>query len=398
MAERSPLRVLWVATKPPWPPRDGGRLLQLETLRLLADPADDEQRVDIDLVAPAPRGEHAEIATALAPFCRPHLVAAWPLPLPLAVVRAALRREPVTAARHSLVAVARRVAQVAAENGADVVHAEQVQAMPQALAARRPVVLRAQNVESELWRGGADGVLAAPRRREAKRLAAWEASMLGRAALTLALTERDAATLAALAPSARVEVLPVPFLSELPPGPPLPGGPAVALLVGAGWQPNREGAEAFVAHTWPLVRRTLPQARLHLFGDARVPGDDAIVRHPAPDDPAAAFAANSILVVPLAVASGVRMKVLEAWARGVPVVATPAAAAGLDATPGRELLVAELGEPFAAAVATLAGDAALRAALVAAGRELLLRRHAPAPLRRRLLAGYAAAAAASRDW
>jgi polysaccharide biosynthesis protein PslH len=193
-------------------------------------------------------------------------------------------------------------------------------------------------------------------------------------------------------------VLPVPFASELPPGPSLPGAPAVSLLVGAGWQPNREGAEAFVAHTWPLVRRALPQARLHLFGDARTPGDDAIVRHPAPDDPATAFAADSILVVPLAVASGVRMKVLEAWARGVPVVATPAAAAGLDATPGRELLVAELGEPFAAAVATLAGDASLRAALVVAGRELLLRRHAPSPLRRRLLAGYAAAAAAPRGW
>src|SRR6185436_4649249 len=140
----------------------------------------------------------------------PRLVDARPLPLPLAAVRAALRREPVTAARHRLGAVARAVARAAAERAVDVVHAEQAQAMPQALAAGRPVLLRAQNVESELWRGartdsGAPGSAAAAtaasagargvlRRREASRVARWEAGMVRRAALTLALTDRDAAT------------------------------------------------------------------------------------------------------------------------------------------------------------------------------------------------------------
>jgi len=403
------MRVLWVATKAPWPPRDGGRLLQLETLRLLAARGDaGDGEVEVELVAPAPRREHAAIAAALAPLCRPRLVDARPLPLPLAALRAALRREPVTAARHRLGAVAREVARVAAENGVDVVHAEQAQAMPQALAAGRPVLLRAQNVESELWRGahpdsgaaatslaltktnaGARGAL---RRSEAARVERWEAAMVRRAALTLALTDRDAATLSSLAPGARVEALPVPFPAELPAGPPLAGAPAVSLLVGAGWQPNREGAEAFVARSWPLVHRALPSARLHLFGEASAAGD-SITRHAPPADPAVAFAAGSILVVPLAVASGVRMKVLEAWARGVPAVATPAAAAGLDATNGEELLVAEMGEPLANALVALARDVALTERLVRSARELLRRRHAPGPLRARLLACYAAAAA-----
>ena len=390
-AARAPLRILWVATKAPWPPRDGGRLLQLETLRLLAAAKDDDETVEVDLVAPEPQRAHAAIEAALAPLCRPHLVPARPLPLPLALLRARLRREPVTAARHRLAAVARRVARVAAASGASVVHAEQVQAMPQALAARLPVLLRAQNVESDLWRGepAAAGTL---RRLEAARVASWEAAMVRRAALAVAVTERDAAALRALAPDARVDALPVPFPAALPAGAPLPGAPAIAILVGAGWQPNREGAEAFVARSWPLVQRALPSARLHLFGDARGAAD-SITRHAPPADPAVAFAAGSILVVPLAVASGVRMKVLEAWARGVPVVATPAAAAGLAATDGQELLVAEMGEPLANALLALARDSALRERLVRSARELLRRRHAPAVLRPRLLACYAAAAA-----
>ncbi|HEV8630285.1 MAG TPA: glycosyltransferase [Thermoanaerobaculia bacterium] len=395
------LCLLWVATKAPWPPRDGGRLLQLETLRLLADPAGE---VEVTLVAPVPRRERAAAVAALLPLCDPRLVAARPRPLPLAMVLAALRRLPLTAARHQLPAVGRRVVALAAAGRFDLVHAEQAQAMPQALAASDggrpvPVLLRAQNVESELWRGDAEEGRSRRGwwRREAARVAQWEGAMVARAALTLAVTGRDAAALARLAPAAAIAALPVPFPAELPAGPPLPGAPAVTLLAGAGWRPNREGAERFVAATWPRVRERLPGAVLHLFGDVAVaaPG---VTLHPVPADSAAAFAAGSLLVVPLAVASGVRMKVLEGWARGVPVVATPAAAAGLDAADGEQLLVAEAGEPLAAAIAALAGDgrdgaaSPLRERLVAGGRELLRRRHHPPQVRRQLLAAYRRAA------
>jgi hypothetical protein len=393
-----PLRLLFVATKAPWPPRDGGRLLQLETLRLLAAPAAGEaERVEVELVAPVPRRAQPEVAAALEPFCRPRLVDARPLPLPLALLLATARRLPVTAVRHRLPAVARLVEAAAADGGFDLVHAEQVQAMPQALVARLPVVLRAQNVESDLWRGAAargvrGGVLAALRRGEGERLARWEGAMVGRAALTLALSERDAEVLAALAPGARVEAVPVPFPAELPAGPELPGEPAVSLLVGEGWRPNRDGAEAFVSSGWPRVRERWPRALLHVFGRAHAAGP-GVVHHAAPADAAIAFAAGSVLVVPLALASGVRMKLLEAWARGVPVAATPAAVAGSAAAHGRELLVGELAEGLADAVAALAGDAVLRTRLVAAGRELLRRRHHPALARRAILAAYGAAAA-----
>jgi hypothetical protein len=302
----------------------------------------------------------------------------------------------VTAARHELPAVRRAVARATAGGAFDVVHAEQAQAMPQALAAGLPAVLRAQNVESDLWRAGlgARG-WAWLARREAGVLARWEGTMVRRATRTVALSEHDATALRALAPDAGVEVQPVPFPAELPPGPPLSGEPAMTILVGAGWRPNREGAEAFLANTWPRIRAALPAARLHIFGEATGPGE-GVTWHEAPDDPATAFAAGSIVVVPLAVASGVRMKILEAWARGLPVAATHAAAAGLGANAGEQLFVAAAGEPLAGALIELGRDPALRERLARAGRDLLRRRHQPQEARRRLLACYADAAASSR--
>ena len=130
-----------------------------------------------------------------------------------------------------------------------------------------------------------------------------------------------------------------------------------------------------------------PRRRLHLFGDdaeALAASGAGIDPHPAPADSRDAFAPGSLLVVPLRIASGVRMKILEAWARGVPVVATPEAAAGLGAEPGRELLLATTAEEFAGALARLAAEPALVARLVAAGRERLAARHRPEAVADRL--------------
>jgi glycosyltransferase involved in cell wall biosynthesis len=158
----------------------------------------------------------------------------------------------------------------------------------------------------------------------------------------------------------------------------------------ATWGPNRSGAAAFVAQDWPRVRAVCPGARLHVFSlPALAPASDGVEAHPAPAQSREAFPAGAVLVVPLAVASGVRMKVLEAWARGVAVVATPAAAAGLGAEPGRELLVAEGAAGFAGAIRQLAGEPGLGPALVAAGRALLRRRHDPAAVARTLAGIYA---------
>ncbi|HXU45694.1 MAG TPA: glycosyltransferase [Thermoanaerobaculia bacterium] len=391
------MNLLFVATKTPWPPADGGRLLLANTLRALADlghrPA---------LVAPVAPGEDAARAVAaLSAWCRPHLVPGAPLGPGAALVRAWVRGEPFSIARHTLPAVGGEVERLLGAERFDIVHAEQLQALSQAAgaaAAGVPVVLRAQNVESDLW-------LASGRRREGwrgrwlaregKSLAGWEGDALARVAAAVALSPLDADRLRHLAEeagsSARVHVAPVPFPGELPPGRTLlAGDPAVVVLGSRGWLPNRDAAQWLAREIWPAVREALPAAVLHLFGqEIEIARGAGIESHEAPGDSAQAFAANAILAVPLRIASGVRMKVLEAWARGVPVVATPEALAGLDVRDGREALVARDPRGFTRAFAALHRDPELVATLVAGARRTLAERHAPALAARELLAVYA---------
>jgi hypothetical protein len=352
----------------------------------------------IELVAPA-AGTADELAVAerrLGPWCRPHLLRRRLRPLLADLAASLARRVPWTIQRHTAADVGRLVTALLASSPFDVVHAEQLQAWPQTAAAagRVPRVLRAQNVESELWAGLARrspwaGVWL---RAEARRLARWEGRAAREAAATVALTARDTARLRDLCQEGgeggSVEHLPAPFPETLEPAArALPGSPPVVLFGSDGWAPNRDQIRWFADAAWPAARAALPGAVLHVFGGRpwSVPG---AVAHAAPADSREVFAPGAVLVVPLRVASGVRMKILEAWARGLPVVATPEAAAGLEARDGEDLLLARDGPGFAAALARLAADPSLPAALVAGGRASLRARHAPAAVAERLAAVY----------
>ncbi len=368
------MKILWVATKAPWPPVDGGRLLLLNTLRALSDAGH-----DLTLVAPTLAGGGERTCAGLRPMCRPSLVPARRRPLVADAARAQLTASPLTIVRHSLPAVRRRVAEHLRGEDFDLVQAEQVQALSgvgEVPPAGPPVVLRAQNVESDLW---AQSARQASWRRpllalEARRLAAWEGRAVRRCAATLTLTAEDADRLGTLAgDAAAVHHVPAPFEIELPgASESLSGSPPVVLFGSGGWQPNAAGAGWFLSEVWPKMHSARPEAVLHVFGTlARGPG---VVAHPAPADSRAAYPAGGVLVVPLEIASGVRIKILEAWARGVPVIATPQAARGLDAEDGEQLLLARDGVEFAAALNRLA-DPAVSARVVDQGRRHLRERH-----------------------
>jgi glycosyl transferase family 1 len=383
------MNLLVVATKAPWPPVDGGRFLLLNTLEALAAAG-----CGITLVAPVdPAGfDLGRVARELSSWCEPVLVPVAPRSPALALLGAG--GAPISISRHSLPAVRREVERRLGAARFDVVHAEQLQALPQvepAFARGIPVVLRAQNVESDLWaaaarRGrGARGLLL---RREAKRLAAWEGKAVRRVAATLALTREDAARLGELAEGGgRIGVVRAPF-PELPPGSGrLAGDPAVVVFGSRGWLPNEDSVVWYLKDVWPAVRAEVPGAVLHLYG-TELAAPPSVVVHPAPGDSAEAFPPGSILVVPLRIASGVRIKILEAWARGVPVVATPAALAGLEVEDGREALVAREPREFAAAIRRLHAEPGLAAQLVEEGRRARRERHDPQGIARRLMEEY----------
>ncbi len=138
--------------------------------------------------------------------------------------------------------------------------------------------------------------------------------------------------------------------------PPVPGN---LLFVGAmHYQPNAAAAEYFVRDILPLVRRDNPEARLHIVGDSppagvRALASDAVVVHGFVPDVRPFYREAAVVVAPLLVGGGTRLKLLEAAACGKAVVSTTLGAEGLDFTSGRDILLADTPVTFAAAVSKL---------------------------------------------
>lgn len=383
IVDMPPLRILVVATKAPWPTVDGGRLVLFNTVKALAAAGH-----HVELVAPfsGAADDRRRVVAALEACCVPHLVAAEPRSGYGSIFTGLRRRMPVTVARHALPAVAREVAALLDTGGFDVVHAEQLHALAQVddvAGQGAPVVHRAHNVESILWsftaqhRGPATRSLVAY---EARRMSAWEIRALERTACTIALTEIDRRILSELVPGAAVHTIAAPFAAELLAGDDrLDGAPAVVTLASATWAPSRVAVEHLAGAIWPTVRRRLPGAVLHIFG-GRLEGSAGagVVAHPPPEDSRIAFAQGAIALVPERHPTGVPMKALEAWARGVPLLVDQATAEVLDAEDGTELMVARDARGYADALARLVEDDELRRRIVAGGRRALRERHDPA--------------------
>jgi glycosyltransferase involved in cell wall biosynthesis len=161
----------------------------------------------------------------------------------------------------------------------------------------------------------------------------------------------------------------------LPPGEraALDGRP-VALFVGdRTWPPNAAAARSLVA-VWPQVSGRVPDAELVLAGRPprreRQPVVPGVRSLGFVADIDSVFAAATVLVAPVTIGGGVRVKILEAAARGIPVVATKAAVGSIDEyLPIEPVAGAELAQRAAALLADRARARAEGAALFDANRE-----------------------------
>ena len=202
-----------------------------------------------------------------------------------------------------------------------------------------------------------------------------ERRWLPRFSEVLAPSERDAETARAIAPEARVRFYPnaIPFV----PLPPRGGEEAIVFSGNMEYHPNIRAVRFFREQVWPLLKKRWPTLVWRLVGknpgavQRLTAGDGRIdVRGPVPDA-VAELARASVAVVPLLAGSGTRLKILEAWAAGLPVVSTRAGAQGLPARDGENMLLADSGPAFAREVTRLLMCTDLRQSLGRAGRSLV---------------------------
>ena len=137
-------------------------------------------------------------------------------------------------------------------------------------------------------------------------------------------------------------------------------GPLIVFTGQMDYRPNIDAVDRFARRILPLVRESMPQARFAIVGrkpDARVAALAAlpgVIVTGAVADVRGWLAAATVAVAPLTLARGVQNKVLEAMAMARPVVASPAAAEGIDHA--GTIRVADGAPAFAAAVIELIGD------------------------------------------
>ena len=342
--------------------------------------------VDVTLVAPCDREFNPErAAVKLSTICHPILVSPQRRPKIFSLARAFIAGSPFSIEHHRNRMLSEEVKTLLAREKFDLIYAEQLQAVANCPRdSTIPLVLRAQNVESDrdLWQARASyrPALRSILAREARRLRKCEAEAVRQSGATFALTERDAARLEGIAnQSGKVTWVPAQFPARLEAGTSrLSGEPALVMFGASSWLPNADGMRWFMRAIWPTISARVPRAVLHLFATVPVhAGSPNAVVHAALRDSVEVFGVNSILLVPLRIAIGVRIKILEAWARGIPVIATPEAAEGLGATDGQELILARDGHEFSVAIARLHQNPELRESITERARSRLRKVHNP---------------------
>lgn len=218
--------------------------------------------------------------------------------------------------------------------------------------------------------------------RTAERTRALELDVINRSDVTLVVSEVERALLREDAPRARVGVL-----SNLhepgDEGLPLEQRRDVMFVGGFRHPPNVDAVLWFVAEIWPRVRAQRPEMRFHCIGGdvpaqiAALAASPGVQVHGHVPDLAPWLEGCRVAVAPLRYGAGVKGKVNQPMAHGLPVVATHCAVEGMHLVPGRDVMLAGEADSFAAAVLQLCGDDALWQRLSENGRENVRRHFSP---------------------
>jgi len=291
-----------------------------------------------------------------------------------------------------------------AEDSFDVVHVEGIQVAHFTFPRHIPVVLDEQNVEYDVLRRAASVTRSLPRklftRLNAEKLRLEEQRAWRGVDACAVPSPRDEAIVRAAVPHALTAVVPngVDLEFFAPAGRPI--RPRTILFFGQiGYYPNTDALEFFLQEIWPAVKRAVPASKLVVVGPSAPPqiqrwaGDDVEITGAVPDvRPYLEEAA--VVIVPLRIGGGTRLKILEAMAMRKAIVSTTLGAEGLAVTDGEDILLGDTADAFAAQVRRLLDDDTLGAKLGAAGRRLVEERYGWATSVRSLEALYRSAIAA----
>jgi len=218
--------------------------------------------------------------------------------------------------------------------------------------------------------------------REAGRLRRREADWIGQFDASVVITDYERADAPTSADDQRIHV--VGNGVHAGPEPVTPPGAAannVGFVGQMDYPPNVDAVCWFVRQVWPAVRRDVPQARFNIIGRSPLRSVRALAQIPgvrvtgAVKDVRAEIERLAVSVAPMHMGRGLQNKVLEAMAAARPVVLSPTAARGIDATAPQHFLVAHGADEFARHVVALLHVPARRDEIGLAARRRVMERY-----------------------
>jgi len=261
-----------------------------------------------------------------------------------------------------------------------------------------PSVLFQHNVESEIWRRHA-ATAGNPAKKmiyrmEFRKMLRYERAVVRKFQHVIAVSANDRSIMMQWVDADRVTVVPTgvdlaqyrpdpasldPAISDPPtsdpttsdPNPLAASAPLITFFGAMDWEPNVDAVEYFCSQIWPAIKAEVPQARFRIVG--RNPGrrvqkwasnsnsnDDSIEVTGRVPSVVEHLRQSAVIVVPLRIGGGTRLKIYEAMATAKAVVSTTVGAEGLDVHHGRDIVLADDARSFAQAVIMLLRDPELR--------------------------------------
>ena len=249
-----------------------------------------------------------------------------------------------------------------------------------------PSVLFQHNIESEIWRRHA-ATAGNPAKRmmyrmEFRKMLRYERAALRKFQHVIAVSANDRSIMTQWVDGDRVTVVPTGVdLAQYRPDPPkcdptnsdpnplAASAPLITFVGAMDWEPNVDAVEYFCREVWPSIKAEVPRARFRIVGrnpDRRVrkwasnSNDDSIEVTGRVPSVVEHLRQSAVVIVPLRIGGGTRLKIYEAMATAKAVVSTTVGAEGLDVHHGRDIMLADDARSFAQAVIMLLRDPELR--------------------------------------
>jgi glycosyltransferase involved in cell wall biosynthesis len=376
------IRILFLTQICPYPPTNGGAIKTFNILKHLGSAHDVRLLMLVRQEPDAATLERLARHCREIGFCGIRRSAARNA---LDAARSLWKRESFIITRDFRPQMQAKVLEALAETPFDLIYVDHLQMFQYVPGeAPCPVLLDEHNVEWQIIERFAVAGRALAQRAfaslEWRKLRAYELSACRRADIVLTVTDLDRRTIALHGiPEGKISAVPIGVDVDMVRPVQLSASSANVLTFGTmSWPPNADSVEYFASEIYPRIKKEVPEARFTVVGanppsriGALGAGDRSIqitgfvedLREPASE--AAAF------VVPLRIGSGMRVKILDAMALGLPVVTSSIGCEGINVESGKHALVADTPEEFAEAVVHLLRNPEDRRRFGAAGRALV---------------------------